>query len=166
MENVEFDNRMKQYKAEQQKQEKEAEAKRKQEEAERQKREKAEKALQEAQTKTGSRRTTQTREGGKGSGRAKEARCSRSKGEPRGFALVSYDQSLSVLDRSVGDQVRQPCPPPHPQIGECQGRQQSAAAPSASLRQGDRTRSRIPSTGGLRSSTVRVGLPITRRMEP
>src|SRR5829696_6468012 len=47
----EFDQRMKGYKAEQQKKEKEAEAKRKQEEAERQKREKAEKALQEAQRK-------------------------------------------------------------------------------------------------------------------
>src|SRR5215218_5857742 len=43
-----FDQRMKGYKAEQQKQEKEAEAKRKQEEAERQK---AEKALQEARQK-------------------------------------------------------------------------------------------------------------------
>ena len=47
----EFDQRMKGYKAEQQKKEKEAEAKRKQEEAERQKREQAEKALEEAQRK-------------------------------------------------------------------------------------------------------------------
>src|SRR3954452_19741616 len=46
-----FDQRMKGYKAEQQKKEKEAEAKRKQEDAERHKREKAEKAVQEAQRK-------------------------------------------------------------------------------------------------------------------
>jgi septal ring factor EnvC (AmiA/AmiB activator) len=46
-----FDQRMKGYKAEQQKKEKEAEAKRKNEEAERQKRENAEKALQEAQSR-------------------------------------------------------------------------------------------------------------------
>jgi len=47
----EFDQRMKGYKAEQQKEEKEREAKRKIEEAEQQKREKAERALQEAQRK-------------------------------------------------------------------------------------------------------------------
>ena len=46
-----FDQRMKGYKAEQQKKEKEAEAKRKNEEAERQKRENAEKALEEAQSR-------------------------------------------------------------------------------------------------------------------
>ena len=50
-EDTEFDNRMRQYKAEQQKQEKERAARQKQEEAVRQKRENAEKALQEAQRK-------------------------------------------------------------------------------------------------------------------
>ena len=54
-----FDQRMKGYKAEQQKKEKEAEAKRKNKEAERQKRENAEKALQEAHTQWTRRRKVQ-----------------------------------------------------------------------------------------------------------
>ena len=118
-----FDQRMKGYKAQQQKKEKEAEAKRKNEEAERQKRANAEKALQEAQSRrkklrnrnerrprlsktpneTGSRRTTQTREGGQGSaGGSEEAGCSSRKARPRGFALTSPDYSASILNRRIG----------------------------------------------------------------
>ena len=99
-----FDQRMKGYKAEQQKKEKEAEAKRKNEElSDRRKREEGRESCPRRPTETRSRRTTQTREGGQGSaGGSEQAGCSSRKARPRGFALTSPDHPASILNRRIG----------------------------------------------------------------
>ena len=115
-----FDQRMKGYKAEQQKKEKEAEAKRKQEDAERHKREKAEKAVQEAQRK---------REAAEQRRREREARLSirlrRSKVQPQSppkglrpckFRLLRLSPRLGYRNR-----VRQVSPETHHSSAEASG---------------------------------------------